>query len=68
MHQGRRRAYCRFDGFFVSANPLQPTTFFGSQIEGHAHFDLEDGYIAEAQVKITELEDCRAARWFSTTI
>jgi hypothetical protein len=55
MHEGRRRAYCRVSGY-IRANPR--SNFFGSNLEGHAHFDLEGGYVAESSVKITtELED-----------
>jgi hypothetical protein len=57
MHEGRRRAYCRVHGFMRAAVPSR-STFYGSVIEGHAHFDLDGGYVAESSVKITaELDD-----------
>ncbi|HEX3315684.1 MAG TPA: serine protease, partial [Gemmataceae bacterium] len=57
MHEGRRRAYCRFKGYFLSPNPRQ-AALFNNEIEGHVHFDLEDGYVAESHVKIvSEISD-----------
>ena len=57
MHEGRRRAFVRFKGYFHSPNPRQ-AALYNNEIEGHVHFDLEDGYVAQSQVKIvSELSD-----------
>jgi S1-C subfamily serine protease len=51
MHEGRRRAYCRIDGYLRGATPF-PAVFSGALVEGHVHFDLEDGYIAESKMLV----------------
>jgi S1-C subfamily serine protease len=57
MHEGHRWAYCRFAGYFRSPNPRQASVF-NNQVEGHVHFDLEDGFVAESKVKIvSEITD-----------
>ena len=51
MHEGRRRAYCRIDGYLRGATPF-PAVFSSAGVEGHVHFDLEDGYVAESKILV----------------